>query len=106
MDGLICNAFTIVSNIYPSNFGLNCLNSAIISDKKKHYVGWTGTEGEEPEIKGMEGKKNDRPKWLNDTFSKVVRDILVNKTNPLHTLQEAISDLEEGKVSPDLLEIE
>ena len=31
--------------------------TAIISGKKKHYVGWTGIKGEEPDIKDMEGKK-------------------------------------------------
>ena len=37
-------------------------------DKKKHYVGWTGIEGKEPDIVGMEGDKNDRPKWINHIF--------------------------------------
>ena len=36
--------------------------TAIISDKKKHYVGWTGIHSKEPDIVGIEGDKNDRPK--------------------------------------------
>jgi DNA polymerase elongation subunit (family B) len=32
--------------------------TAIISDKKKHYVGWTGIQGKELDIVGMEGDKN------------------------------------------------
>jgi len=36
--------------------------TAIISEKKKHYIGWTGVGGKEPDIVGMEGDKNDRPK--------------------------------------------
>ena len=43
-------------------------NTAIISNKKKHYVRWTGIEGTEPDIVGMEGDKNDRPKWINSIF--------------------------------------
>jgi hypothetical protein len=39
------------------------LQTAIISEKKKHYVGWTGIQGKEPDIVGMEGDKNDRRKW-------------------------------------------
>jgi DNA polymerase elongation subunit (family B) len=35
--------------------------TAIISDKKKHYIGWTGIEGGDSDIVGMEGEKNDRP---------------------------------------------
>ena len=31
--------------------------TAIISDKKKHYIGWTGIQGKQPDIVGMEGGK-------------------------------------------------
>ena len=33
-------------------------------------------EEEEPEVKGMEEMKNDQPKWINETFTKVLNDIL------------------------------
>ena len=52
--------------------------TAIISDKKKHYIGWTGIEGKEPDIVGMEGDKNDRPKWINTVFRQTVYDIVNN----------------------------
>ena len=42
----------------------------------------------------MEEKKNDQPEWINETFTKVLNDILLNKT-----IKKAISDLEEGKVT-------
>jgi len=32
--------------------------TAIISDMKKHYIGWTGRQGAEPDIVGMEADKN------------------------------------------------
>ena len=54
--------------------------TAIISDKKKHYVGWTGIQGKEPDIVGMEGDKNDRPKWINTVFRQTVYDILARHT--------------------------
>ncbi len=38
----------------------------------------------------MEEKKNDQPEWINETFTKVLNDILLNKT-----IKKAISDLEE-----------
>ena len=50
--------------------------TAIISGKKKHYIGWTGIPGTAPDIVGMEGDKNDRPKWINNVFRQVVDDIL------------------------------
>ncbi|HEX6281376.1 MAG TPA: DNA polymerase domain-containing protein [Nitrososphaera sp.] len=77
-------------------------NTAIISDKKKHYVGWTGIQGEEPDIVGMEGDKNDRPKWINSVFRQTVYDI-VRGINPVMNLKKAISDLESGNVDSELL---
>ena len=81
--------------------------TAIISNKKKHYVGWTGIEGTEPDIIGMEGGKNDRPKWINSVFRQTVCEIVTDSSNdtcdPIDTLKKAISDLKSGKVNPDLL---
>jgi DNA polymerase elongation subunit (family B) len=39
--------------------------------KKKHYVGVDSVTGDVT-IKGMEGKKSDRPKWVNDAFDAFV----------------------------------
>src|SRR5919112_1179053 len=77
--------------------------TAIITDKKKHYVGWTGVQGKEPDIVGMEGDKNDRPKWINNVFRQTVYDIVVNNTDPIINLKRAISDLESGIINPKLL---
>jgi DNA polymerase, archaea type len=76
--------------------------TAIISEKKKHYVGWTGIQGKEPDIVGMEGDKNDRPKWINSVFRQAVYDILAND-NPIINLKKAISDLESGNINTELL---
>jgi DNA polymerase, archaea type len=76
--------------------------TAIISDKKKHYIGWTGIEGREPDIVGMEGEKNDRPRWINIVFRQIAHDILVS-SNPIDSLKKAVVDLELGNVNPELL---
>jgi DNA polymerase elongation subunit (family B) len=76
--------------------------TAIISDKKKHYIGWTGIEGKEPDIVGMEGDKNDRPKWINAIFRQTVHDIFASK-DPTINLKRAISELESDNVNPELL---
>jgi DNA polymerase I len=85
--------------------------TSIISDKKKHYIGWTGIPETPPDIVGMEGDKNDRPRWINNVFRQVVNDILgihhkhnnSNNTDPILTVKKSISDLELGKVDYKLL---
>jgi DNA polymerase elongation subunit (family B) len=77
--------------------------AAIISDKKKHYVGWTGVQGKQPDIVGMEGEKNDRPKWINNVFRKMVSDIVIQNTDPIPNLRKTIYDLEIGNVNSELL---
>jgi DNA polymerase I len=77
-------------------------HTAIISEKKKHYIGWTGIEEREPDIVGMEGDKNDRPKWINSVFRQIVSDILVSN-DTIASLKRAVADLELGNVNPELL---
>jgi DNA polymerase elongation subunit (family B) len=77
--------------------------TAIISDKKKHYVGWTDTQGKQSDIVGMEGEKNDRPRWINIVFRKMVTDIIIHNTDPIPNLKKAIYDLEIGNVNSELL---
>ena len=81
---------------------VNTYQTAIISDKKKHYIGWTGIEGKDADIVGMEGDKNDRPRWINIVFRQIVRDIFTNN-NPIVSLKKAVSDLEFGNINPELL---
>jgi DNA polymerase I len=77
---------------------------AIIT-KKKHYFGVTN-EGEII-VKGMEGKKNDRPRWVNDIFSEFLRMILFNDdaSSAVEYLKESVRNLEEEMVDPDTLKI-
>lgn len=122
-DSLFIDLSTQVNNNilheYVSKFKEECNNhlgvevehaktykTAIISSKKKHYIGWTGILGTAPDIVGMEGDKNDRPRWINNVFSQVVEDILgvdESNTDPVSTVKKAVSDLELGKVNHELL---
>jgi DNA polymerase, archaea type len=79
--------------------------TSLISDKKKHYIGWTGIPGISPDIVGMEGDKNDRPKWINNVFKQVVDIILGVRydDDPISTVIKSISDLENGNVDHKLL---
>jgi hypothetical protein len=51
----------------------------------------------------MEGEKNDRPKWINTVFRKMVSDIVIQNTDPIPNLKKAIYDLEIGNINPELL---
>jgi DNA polymerase elongation subunit (family B) len=76
------------------------VKAAII--KKKHYFGVT-TNGEIKAV-GMEGKKNDRPPWINRVFDQFLEDFKTEK-DPTVNLRAAIMDLEQGRVDPELLKI-
>jgi DNA polymerase I len=70
--------------------------------KKKHYFG-VSTNGE-IKVVGMEGKKNDRPAWINKVFDQFLEDFKADR-DPIVNLKAAINDLESGKIDPDLLKI-
>lgn len=70
--------------------------------KKKHYFGVT-TNGEIKAV-GMEGKKNDRPLWVNRVFDQFLQDFKSDR-DPAVNLQAAINDLEHGRIDPELLKI-
>jgi len=76
------------------------VKAAII--KKKHYFGVT-TE-REIKVAGMEGRKNDRPVWINKVFDQFLEDFKAER-DPIANLKAAINDLENGKIDPELLKI-
>lgn len=55
------------------------------------------------DIVGYEGKKSDRCKFVNRISTDVITCVLKNKANPIRILKKAMSDLESGKVNPNLL---
>jgi len=71
--------------------------------KKKHYVGIT--EHGEIIIKGMEGIKNDRPRWINTVFESILKDILIHGNNPLIRIKEELQKLREKKIDLETLKI-
>jgi len=52
------------------------VKAAII--KKKYYFGVTATGGE-IKVVGMEGKKNDRPAWINRVFDQFLVDFKADR---------------------------
>jgi DNA polymerase elongation subunit (family B) len=76
------------------------VKAAII--KKKHYFGVT-TNGEIKAV-GMEGKKNDRPAWINKVFDQFLEDFKADRDLTVN-LRAAVKDLENGNIDPELLKI-
>jgi DNA polymerase elongation subunit (family B) len=59
--------------------------------KKKHYIGINNDPGKEPEIKGMEGIKSDRPSWIHKLEKQLALD-LKNNTSPIVNLRGSSAD--------------
>jgi DNA polymerase elongation subunit (family B) len=84
---------------------VNATFAKAIITKKKHYFGVT-VNGDII-VKGMEGKKNDRPQWVNETFSEFLRMILFNSdaSSAVEYLKTSVGILERKKVDPEILKI-
>ena len=80
------------------------LFSKLILVGKKHYVGIPSESNKESVIKGMEGIKSDRPKFIQLAFMQVVNDIR-NDINPIPKLKLAVEDLNHRRVPADMLEM-
>jgi DNA polymerase elongation subunit (family B) len=52
----------------------------------------------------MEGRKNDRPVWVNRTFDKILEDFKFG-IDPTIDLRASVNDLENGRIDPKLLKI-
>ena len=72
--------------------------------KKKHYIGINDDPAKEPEIKGMEGIKSDRPAWIQKVEKQFSLD-LKNDVDPRPNLQKEYRKMEEGQVPPEDLQI-
>ncbi len=53
----------------------------------------------------MEGAKNDRPTWINNTFNQFVKEIVRDGVDPLVNLSNSINELEESKINVNDLKI-
>ena len=72
--------------------------------KKKHYIGIYEDPSKEPEIKGMEGIKSDRPPWIQKLEKQFALD-LKNNINPIINLQKEYRKMEERQVPLEELQI-
>ena len=72
--------------------------------KKKHYIGIYEDSNKEPEIKGMEGIKSDRPLWIQKLEKQFALD-LKNDINPVTNLQKEYRKMEEGQFHLEELQI-
>ncbi len=72
--------------------------------KKKHYIGIYEDPNKEPEIKGMEGIKSDRPPWIQKLEKQFALD-LKNNIDPVVNLQKEYRRMEEGQVPVEDLQI-
>lgn len=72
--------------------------------KKKHYIGIDQNEQKEPDIKGMEGIKKDRPVWINKIERQFAKDIKYGK-DPTINIRNQYQAMEAGQVPLEELEI-
>src|SRR5436190_9309474 len=68
---------------------------------KKHYIGIQADS--KVIIKGMEGKKRDRPPFFNQVFSQLIDDYKNNKPDLTFNVLKAFKQLEAAEVDPSLL---
>ena len=70
--------------------------------KKKHYIGIHQDETKEPEIKGMEGIKSDRPLWINKIEKQFAKDLQYGYDPTINIRRQYIT-MESGQVPLDEL---
>jgi DNA polymerase, archaea type len=83
---------------------LSKVYSRMIIIKKKHYIGIPLDLCKNPDIKGIEGIKSDRPLWINQLQKDFVDDLKFGRNSTVK-LKNAYEDMEKGIVAPELLEI-
>ncbi|MGA7900404.1 MAG: transposase, partial [Nitrososphaeraceae archaeon] len=71
---------------------------------KKHYIGILSDPSREPNIKGMEGIKSDRPEFINRVFRQLV-DNIKNDIDPIPKLRQAFQHLNSRQVQVEQLAI-
>jgi len=65
--------------------------------KKKHYIGISTDDKREPDIKGMERIRSDRPLWFNKIEKQFAYDIKHSEDPTINVLKE-YKELENGQV--------
>jgi DNA polymerase I len=86
----------------------NTYFNCILSKGKKHYIGYglNDKNKETFDVVGMEGKKSDRPQFVNNAFKQLVNDVVRYNIEPIPHLRCAMYDLDSNKiVEANLLKI-
>ncbi len=83
---------------------LSSIYKKLLLIEKKHYIGIHLDDTKEPDVKGIEGKKSERPVWINNLQKEFVDDLKCDR-DPTIKLQKAYMDMEKGQVSTKLLAI-
>ena len=52
-------------------------------------------------VKGMEGRKSDRPMWVIHVIDQFVQDFLEGIIDPTINIKKAINDSESGRIHPE-----
>jgi DNA polymerase elongation subunit (family B) len=83
----------------------NTYFNLILSEGKKHYIGYgLNDKGKKVlDIIGYEGKKSDRPQFINNVFLQLANDVAKDNIDPIPGLRKAMSDLDSRIVNPELL---
>ena len=76
---------------------VNKVFTKFLITKKKHYIGIYDDPNKEPEIKGMEGIKSDRPPLIQKLEKQFALD-LKNNIDPLTNLRKEYRRMEEGQI--------
>jgi DNA polymerase elongation subunit (family B) len=78
--------------------------SKLLIIKKKYYIGIPQDTSKQPDVKGIEGIKSDRPLWINQLQKYFVNDLKYDR-NPTVKLQKSYIQMEKGLVPSELLAI-
>jgi DNA polymerase family B len=73
---------------------LSKVYARVVITKKKHYTGIFEDMNQDPDIKGMEGIKSDKPHWINQIHYNFVDDLKYDDTGLLHEFRLHLADLD------------
>jgi DNA polymerase I len=84
----------------------NIFVNSIFYGKKNRYITWTGSEEDEPIIKGLDGLSDSNPLWVQHWFRRITTEIIKHPERRFEAvpqmLMKAFSDLDDGNFNPEL----
>ncbi len=70
----------------------NVFLNSIVYGKKNRFVGWSGKEGEEPIVKGLDGLADSNPLWVRRWFLTILKEIIRNPDRRFETMPNMITE--------------